>query len=1256
MLLILMQLSLFAQTPTITSFTPASGPAGTLVTIAGTNLGSPTAFTIGSVTALVISNTGTQLVGFVMPGAATGTVSVTTAGGTATGPGNFTVTATPYPGTQQENKLGAGEGTPQTGQAVAVSADGNTAIAGGPQLSGTGGAWIFTRIGTSWLNPVTSLVVTGNIGNPLYGFSVAISADGNTAIVGGYSDNGSVGAAWVWSHSSGSWVMEQKLVGSGNIGQSKQGLAVSLSADGNTAIVGGGGDNSTNGAIWVWTRSGSTWTQQGNKLVGTGNSGAAQQGYSVALSADGNTFIEGGNQDNTNKGAAWVFTRSAGIWSQQAKLVGTGQTGTTPIRGTSVSISADGNTAAVGAIGDNFNRGAVWVWTRSAGIWSQQGFLVGSNSTGFARQGRSVSLSADGNTLIEGGYTDGDPTYIGAFWAFTRSGITWTQKGTKLIGSGYTGASQQGVFITLSADGSTSLLGGPLDNTGVGAAWVFIPSLPLPTITSFTPTSAGTGTTVTITGTNFTGATAVSFGGTAATSFSVVSATSITAVVAGGTSGSVSVTTPGGTATKTGFTFLAAPTITSFSPTSAAAGETVFIDGTNFSGTGITVSSVKFGGTAASSFTVSSATLMTAVVGSGATGSVSVTTGGGTATLAGFTFNTPPTITSFTPTSAATGATVTITGTNFSGTGITVSSVKFGGTAATSFTVVSATSITAVVASGSTGSVTVTTGFGTATKTGFTYLASATWTGTTSTYWNTSTNWSTNAVPTALVNATIPSAPSNQPIVNEAPGTPAVCKDLTIASGAVLTIAPGKALTVNGTLTNSAGTTGLIIQSSAAGTGSLKHNTAGVNATIQRYISGSATLTDLVYHLVSVPLTSGSSPTSNLFVGSYLYYFDETQVTPVDNGWVNMGTSTANALSETRGYMVYYPGANHTYSFAGSMNNGSFTATTSYTSGAAASNQGYNLIPNPYPSSIDWLASSGWTKTHTDDAIYVWNSFYYNYAYYVNGATANGGSQYISPGQAFFVHANAASPVLAMDNNVRVHYEVPFLKNNENIADLLKIHADAGTASDEIVIRFADGATTGFDGEWDAYKMIGGENAPQLSSLTADNINLAINSLPLSAEPVTVPLDFTLNSNSDVTFTASGMASFNPATTIYLEDKTLSKMVNLKAEPVYTFSYQRGSASDRFILHFNGVTGVQENTEAVSGRAFISNGRIYLDLPSMQGHLASITVYNAIGQVIRSQNQMINGISSIEAPLSTGVYIIHVATASQNFVTKVINK
>jgi len=156
-----------------------------------------------------------------------------------------------------------------------------------------------------------------------------------------------------------------------------------------------------------------------------------------------------------------------------------------------------------------------------------------------------------------------------------------------------------------------------------------------PGVASFNPISGSTATIVTITGNNFIGATSVSFGGIPASSFTVDNSTTITAVVGNGASGSISVTTPGGTASLTGFTFISAPTITSFTPTTAGTGATVTITGTNLTG----VTAVSFGGMAASSFLVNSSTNITAVVGAGASGNVSVTTSGGIASLAGFIYS-----------------------------------------------------------------------------------------------------------------------------------------------------------------------------------------------------------------------------------------------------------------------------------------------------------------------------------------------------------------------------------------------------------------------------------------------------------------------------------------------------------------------------------------------------------------------------------------------------------------------------------------
>ena len=264
-----------------------------------------------------------------------------------------------------------------------------------------------------------------------------------------------------------------------------------------------------------------------------------------------------------------------------------------------------------------------------------------------------------------------------------------------------------------------------------------------PTVTSLATTSGPTagGTSVVITGTNLTAASAVRFGATNAASFTVNSATQITAVSPAGSAGTVdvTVTTAGGTsATVPGdqFTFVAAPTVTSLATTSGptAGGTSVVITGTNLTA----ASAVRFGATNAASFTVNSATQITAVspAGSAGTVDVTVTTAGGTsATVPGdqFTFLAAPTVASLSPASGlpAGGTTVVITGTNFNG----VTAVKFGAVNAASFTFNSATQITATSPAGTgTVDVTVTTPGGTsATNAGdqFTYASNPTVTATT---------------------------------------------------------------------------------------------------------------------------------------------------------------------------------------------------------------------------------------------------------------------------------------------------------------------------------------------------------------------------------------------------------------------------------------------------------------------------------------------------------------------------------------------
>lgn len=208
----------------------------------------------------------------------------------------------------------------------------------------------------------------------------------------------------------------------------------------------------------------------------------------------------------------------------------------------------------------------------------------------------------------------------------------------------------------LDANGRPDIIAGSsgflVDANMVGAA--------PPTITSYSPTAGITGTVITITGTHFTGTTSVQFGGVAASSFTVNSDTQITAIVGGSASGNLTVTNADATATALlSFTFLP-PVITDFYPAIGGPGTVVKIKGTNFAN----ITTVKFGFTAAASFTVDSATGITAIVGDGGTGDVTVASPNGTTSLSSFSYN-PPVITSFSPASGEVTSIVTITGQNF---------------------------------------------------------------------------------------------------------------------------------------------------------------------------------------------------------------------------------------------------------------------------------------------------------------------------------------------------------------------------------------------------------------------------------------------------------------------------------------------------------------------------------------------------------------------------------------------------------------
>jgi hypothetical protein len=382
-----------------------------------------------------------------------------------------------------------------------------------------------------------------------FGFSVALSGDGNTLAVGapnessaltgvtagsvdeGTAGNGAsnAGAVYVFARIAGVWVQQAYVKASNTGANDAFGIAVALSGDGNTLAVGARfessgttGVNSTPdesaplaGAAYVYVRSAGTWSQQA--YVKASNTGFFQMfGSSVALNGDGNTLavgapFEGSSSTGINStpdtlataaGAAYVFTRNVGSWSQQA-YVKSSNSEASDLFGSAVALSSDGNTLAVGAPGEDSGltgvtlgsvdettsgnaspgSGAVYLYARSASTWSQQAYVKASNTGDGDQFGSAVALSGDGNTLAVGApledsslagvtagavnnATSGDGSIdSGAAYVFFSSAGIWSQQA--FIKASNPGTTDNfGTAVALSGDGTALAVGSPLEDSG----------------------------------------------------------------------------------------------------------------------------------------------------------------------------------------------------------------------------------------------------------------------------------------------------------------------------------------------------------------------------------------------------------------------------------------------------------------------------------------------------------------------------------------------------------------------------------------------------------------------------------------------------------------------------------------------------------------------------------------------------------------------------------------------------------------------
>src|ERR1700744_343176 len=280
------------------------------------------------------------------------------------------------------------------GGSAALSADGTTALVGAfDDASGAGAAYVFTRSGTTWtLQAKLTAPTTGTNRatgtNVEFGDAVALSADGNTAVIGGFGDNSQVGAAWVFTRGASGWAVQQKLLAptSGNdkeLTPGEFGNRVSLNAAGTSVLIAGAEDHAFVGAASLFSRASGTATTGSEQhkftapTTGTDHEiGAGDFGSAAKLSPDGRTAIIGGDADNASVGAAWVFGETGTTWAEQAKLTAPTTGSGAATFGAAVALSDDATTALVGGQSDG-QRGAAWLFTRTgATTWSESAKLT----------------------------------------------------------------------------------------------------------------------------------------------------------------------------------------------------------------------------------------------------------------------------------------------------------------------------------------------------------------------------------------------------------------------------------------------------------------------------------------------------------------------------------------------------------------------------------------------------------------------------------------------------------------------------------------------------------------------------------------------------------------------------------------------------------------------------------------------------------------------------------------------------------------
>jgi len=477
------------------------------------------------------------------------------------------------------------------------------------------------------------------------------------------------------------------------------------------------------------------------------------------------------------------------------------------------------------------------------------------------------------------------------------------------------------------------------------------------------------------------------------------------------------------------------------------------------------------------------------------------------------------------------------------------------------------------------------------------------------------------------------------------------------------------------------------------------------NVTVQRYMSIEGANNTRIYRYISSPVANASVsqiqsfiPVSGTFTGfsscsgcttsQSMFAYDETVTTDTNasgiadynDGYTNFPVSAnTEILTSGKGYTLFVRGNVAPVSGSGSalwevrgpINAGNvipITLPVSFTSSGTLANDGWNLVGNPYPSTIDWLAASGWLKTNINNATYMLDNGLASpvYATFIGGTGANGGTRYIAAGQAFFVKSDVAGPALSAGEAVKVAgTQTTFFRTESPLNDVLRIALKRGNASDETVVRFDSNATVNFDSELDAKKLNNPNSMFNLSSFSDDGKAFTINALPSLTKDKSRIIKLGVNQVTIGSYTLdfTGMETFNDnRMSMFLHDFYKDTYTDIRANNSYAFEVKADTKSfgnERFeiIMGVDVVTGVENTSRHITIYPNPTAGILSLEVTS--DNIVSGRIIDILGATM--VEQPVEGGSVKKATFNIqdyaeGMYLLIVKDGANVYTTRIIKK